>query len=198
MDKEQFEIKRKLFHSLGLLCPIIYYFIPKAAAVAISLSVAVFVVTIDVYRHQNKYIQEWVEFFFKNFIRNNERSKDNLSGCSWMFIGVFLTCILYEKDIAIYSWIVLFICDSAAAVIGVKYGKNEIISGKTYEGSIAFFIIALISGIFYHLLFFPNFGFFAILVASFAGTISELYSKTFGIDDNISIPVAVGLTLTIL
>jgi dolichol kinase len=197
MNTQQFEVNRKLFHTLGLLCPIIYFFIPKLHAIVISFIVAAFVVYVDVYRHEKPYIQGWVEYFLKNIIRKTERTKGKLASCSWMFIGVFVTCLLYQKDVAIFSWIVLFICDSVAAVVGVKYGNNEIIDGKTFEGSLAFFLVAVILGIFYHIALLPSFGFISLVVACFFGTIAELYSKSFGVDDNISIPVSVGLILSI-
>lgn len=198
MTNSNFEIRRKTFHLLGLLCPLIYYFLPKYIAVILSFLAMILVLCIDIYRHDNKIIQRCVDIFLSNFIRDSEKTSKKLSGSGWMFIGIFLSCLLYSKKVAIFSWLVLFVSDSLAALVGTYYGRNKIFKDKTLEGSIAFFISVLVMGLSYDLIFGSSFTFIEIVLAGLVGTFVELYSKDYGYDDNFTIPIIVGLVLSVI
>ncbi len=193
-----FEKSRKSFHIMALLCPIIYYFIPKSYAVAIISLVALFVVYVDTYRHSNSFIQRWTLFFLKNIMRKDELETKKLGGSSWMFLGMAVSCILFSKIIVIFSWVVLCLCDSAAAIVGTAIGNTEIIKGKTFEGSLTFFVLTFILGIVYHTIFLNSFTFYGLLFASLGATYAELYSKKYGLDDNFTIPLAVCFFLSLI
>lgn len=197
MSNLNFEIHRKTFHLMGLLCPVIYFFISKYIAAPLMIFAAAFVVYIDINRHKNQLIQYWVNYFLGNIMRTEESRTRKLASCSWMFLGLAISCILFPKNIAIFSWVILFISDSAAALVGTKYGRTFILDKKTFEGSLTFFIITIILGMFIYLLLPASFSFFGLVVCAILTTYTELYSKYYGIDDNISIPLVAGLCLSI-
>ncbi len=182
---------------MGLLCPVIYFFLPKYIAVPLISSVAIFVVYIDIYRHKNQFIQHWVNFFLGKIMRAQEMQTKKLASCSWMFLGLAISCILFSKNVAIFSWIILFISDSAAALVGAKYGTNYLVDSKTLEGSFTFFIVTIILGMFIYLILPSSFSFVGLVICAILTTYTELYSKHFDIDDNIAIPVVAGLCLSI-
>lgn len=197
MSNFTFELNRKTFHILGLLAPLVYYFIPKILAVIIIIILAASVLYIDLYRHTNLIIQQWVHYFLGNIMRQEELSTNKLASCSWMFIGLALTCVVLRKEVTMFVWIVLFVCDSLAAIVGSKYGRNIIIDNKTLEGSVAFFLSMMILGMLYYLAIPGSFTFVSLLLASVATAYTELYSKKYGIDDNISIPIVAGICLSL-
>lgn len=198
MNNLHFELSRKTFHIMGLLCPLIYVFMPKSIAITLTTLAAAFVVYVDIYRHSNSFIGHWVRFFLGNIMRQEEISTKKLASCSWMFLGIAISCIFFTKNIAIFSWIILFVCDSAAAIVGSKYGSNFIVDKKTVEGSFAFFILTIILGMFFYFFFPSSFSFLGLVLAAGATTYAELYSKHYGIDDNISIPLVAGFCLSLL
>jgi dolichol kinase len=198
MNSLKFEIHRKSFHMMGLLCPIIYYFISKQIAILILLPITALVLYIDVYRHKLSKIQYVVEFFLGKIMRDSEIKQKKLASCSWMFLGLFISCILFNKEIASVSWLVLFLSDSAAAIIGKKIGKNKFSNGKSFEGSAGFFISALFIGLFYRQFADVGYNFLSLVIASIIATYVEIYSKDYGVDDNFSIPIVFGMILSVI
>jgi dolichol kinase len=83
-----------------------------------------------------------------------------------------------------------------AALIGRKFGKRKFLR-KSFEGTLSFFISACIV-----VLFTPKIGSFPMeyligFIAAFVGAIVENISYGFA-DDNLSIPISVGLTMWVL
>lgn len=197
MSNKTLEINRKIFHVSGMILPIIYLFTSKLIALIGIVALTLTVIYIDTYRHKNTKVQYLADNFLKFFMRDTEKQEGVLSGASWMFIGLTLTCILYDKDVTIFSWSVLFICDALAALVGIKFGKNIIISGKTFEGAFAFFFSSIFLGIYYNFYISSSFGFIALLIGSIFSTLVEIYSKKYYMDDNLLIPITMGFFLAI-
>lgn len=190
----QHELKRKIFHSASLIFPISYHFIHPQNMVIILLSVTIFTITIDIFRHYNKKIQEVVNKILGIFMRPNEISGSyNLSGSSFMALGFLMSCLFFEKSIAITSWYILIISDSLAALIGIKFGKT-LKNHKSFAGSFAFFISSLII----IALILPNTNLIKMLVAATSVTLVEFFSKTIKINDNLSIPLTFGIMFIIV
>ena len=85
--------------------------------------------------------------------------------------------------------------DSSAALVGRRWGKRPLLS-KSWAGSVAFFVSALLV-----VAVAPKYdlgwGEFAIgAVGALIGTVVELTSVY--VDDNLSIPLSVGLAMWIL
>jgi phytol kinase len=81
--------------------------------------------------------------------------------------------------------------DGLAPVFGKRFGKHKyvILSEKSLEGSIAFFVFGLTAALLLNLLFFGDFNFGFLLSCAFAATVVEAASpKDF---DNILIPLTV-------
>ena len=113
-----------------------------------------------------------------------ERSGEYLKGAATFFLGVFLATIIFPINIAVAAIAVLTAADSISTLIGKTYGKNKLPINKksTWEGSIAFFIVAV--GI---LCFFdPSKALFIALIT----TVVEMLPE---IDDNLTIPLTVGI-----
>ncbi|MFZ1518506.1 MAG: dolichol kinase, partial [Ignavibacteriaceae bacterium] len=107
-----------------------------------------------------------------------------------------LCALIFPKVIFVTAFSILIISDTMAALIGRKFGKIKFLR-KSFEGTLSFFISASIV-----VLFTPKVDNLLLeyiigIVAAFVGAIVENISYGFA-DDNLSIPVSVGLTMWLL
>ena len=125
---------------------------------------------------------------------HDERSK-RLNGATHVLISATLCVIIFPKLITITAFAVLIISDSAAALVGRRFGRKKFLS-KSVEGSAAFFLSALVV-----IAATPKISsgageYFIAIVAAAIGTIVEALSV--GIDDNLSIPISIGTVMWLL
>jgi dolichol kinase len=193
----QDEILRKSIHMLSLLIPILYTYLSKDTAALVLVFMAIFAVIFDV---SSKLIPFVGNFYFKIFgfmLRKHERKTKEiyLNGASWVLIGAFITVFIFPKIIAITALTILVISDLSAALIGRKFGKTPFFD-KSLEGTITFFItgsiIILYLGYFFML---PvTYYIFGFLAAAFSAIV-EAGSNFLKMDDNLSIPLSIGIVM---
>lgn len=189
------ELVRKLIHLCSLSIPIVYYFITQNTAIIILAILAVVAVVLDVSRYFSPAVGK---IFYKTFgflLRKHEldSKKKNLNGATYVLISALICVFIFPKVIFITSFAVLIVSDTMAALIGRRFGKHKFLS-KSLEGTLAFFISGSIV-----VLFTPKidglFLEYAIGIFSvFVGAIAENISFGFA-DDNLSIPISIGLTM---
>ncbi len=189
------ELFRKLIHLFSLSIPIVYYFITVETAAIILGILAAVALFIDLGRYLHP---ETGKIFYKMFgflLREHEldHKKKNLNGATYVLISALISVLIFPKVIFISAFSILIISDSAAALVGRKFGKRKFLS-KSLEGTLTFFISACIV-----ILFTPKVsGFFDEyligFIAAFVGAIVENISFKL-VDDNLSIPLSVGFTM---
>ena len=189
------ELLRKAIHFCSLSIPIIYNFITKETALSILIPLTLFSVTVDFSRYFIPSLSKFIYKVFGFIMREHEfdEKKKNLNGASYVFIAATLTLWIFPKVIFISAFTMLIICDIAAALIGRRFGKRKFLA-KSLEGTLAFFVFAAIV-----VLFTPkiegNFIEFIIgLLGGAVGAIIENISYGWA-DDNLTIPVSIGLTM---
>ncbi len=193
----QIEINRKLFHMASLVLPIFYVFTSKVVAIIVLFIIAGSVIILDIARHYNPKVQVLVDKFFSSIMRPHEQSGTfRLSGSSYMMAGFFITAIVFPKGVAIASWLVLIVSDSCAALFGKKIGKPNSY-GKSVEGSVAFFVSAVLVCIISHLVVPYHTNFWALIFAAIGASAVEYYSPQIGIDDNLTIPITFAALISI-
>jgi dolichol kinase len=192
------EILRKGVHLASLSIPIIYTFVTEKFALMVLIPMAIITVSLDLLsRREGTLIQKIIMGFFGNMLRRHELKKKKLllNGASWVLISAFLTVLVFPKVIAVVAFLILIISDISAALIGRKWGKTKL-GKKSLEGTLAFMISGFIVVAVVGYLFNGNLVYY---VAGFAGSIvggfGELYAKELKLDDNLSIPVGVGITM---
>ncbi|NOX67418.1 MAG: dolichol kinase [Chlorobi bacterium] len=192
------ELMRKGIHLLSLSMAIIYYFIPKELALKILIPITVFSLILDLARY---FYPPYSKLFYKMFgfmLREHEinSKKMTLSGATYVFLGVTLVVILFPKVFVIPAIAVLIIGDIFAALIGRKFGRHKFLA-KSLEGTLAFFVTGSIV-----ILFSPKInndvieyliGFAAVAVAAIMENVSYGWA-----DDNLTVPLAVCITMAIL
>lgn len=192
------ELVRKSIHLTSMLIPVIYYFIPKLDALVILGGLVIFAMTLDLSRYFSPQIAKVFYKMFGFLLRKHEidNEKKNLNGATYVLISAFIGVFIFPKVIFIAAFSILIVGDSMAALIGRKYGKNKFIF-KSLEGTLAFFISSCIV-----ILFAPKIGYFPEeyligFIVAFIGAFTENISYKF-VDDNLSIPFAVGFSLWLL
>lgn len=191
------ELRRKAIHLSSIVIPISYYFIEKNLVLILVGIGTVFMILLDIFRKIFPAVNDLYVKVMGTVLRKHEEDvkKHFLTGGTYYAIGFFLAVLLFKKEIAIPSILIMIVCDTFAALVGRKFGKHRIWD-KTIEGSLAFFVVGLVI-VFATPKVTTNyteyvFAVFALLIV----TLIEVLPVK--IDDNISIPVSFGLIYTIL
>ena len=187
------ELARKATHMGALVIPIGYQLLglSRATALWIMIPVALTMLLIDISR-----LREWAFWrvigrpTISPIIRHHEHNGD-FTGATYILLSVCLTIGLFAKPIAIAAIAFIIVGDSFAAIIGRRYGRHKF-GRKSIEGSIGCLIGTLLVASLG-----PLYGLtlgLAVLGA-FVATVTEAISTR--IDDNVTVPLASGLAITI-
>ncbi len=188
------EIARKGIHFTSLSIPIIYYYIERDLALAILVPITLAFLSVDLLRY---YHTPTANLFYKVFgfmLRKHEQDGNSkrLNGATNVLIAASLCVIIFPKLIVLTAFPILIISDSVAALFGRRFGKRKFMQ-KSVEGSTAFFLFALAV-----LFFTPKISggideYLIGAIAAFVGTVVE--AGSWKIDDNLSIPLSVGVVM---
>lgn len=189
------ELLRKSIHFCSLSIPIIYYFIEKETALSILIPLTVVSVIIDFGKFFIPSLNKNIQKIFGFLMREHEidADKKNLNGASYVFIAATLTIWIFPKIIFITAFTMLIICDIAAALIGRRYGKHKFLA-KSLEGTLAFFVFSCIVVIFTPKLNGELLEYIIGFIGGAVGAIVENISYGWA-DDNLTIPLSVGLSM---
>ncbi len=188
-------LARRIWHMVGV-CGVIVIFLLVERTMALSLlSLASFIIILpDVYRLRNAKFNQFMIKRLRLILRDSEANQ--LSGITYIVIGIFVTVFVFPKQVAILSLLFLAFGDPAASVFGVLYGKDKLIGNKSLQGaSAAFLICGLIAFLYY--LFQDIMTERLVLAAILSGLIGAL-SESIGIrklDDNLTFPILSGFFL---
>ncbi|ACK41410.1 MULTISPECIES: glycerol-3-phosphate acyltransferase [Dictyoglomus] len=129
----------------------------------------------------------------KNFKIFKEKEVGRISSITNFLLGIFISFILFEKEIAFASLGFTSLGDMMAKWIGINFGKTKIFknSEKTLEGSLGFFSMALVVSFF--LWFKGMISLYVLLVGTIVAFIVEAIPNP--IDDNFSVPIISGAVM---
>lgn len=191
------ELVRKAIHMCSLSIPIIYFFLTKEQALWILLPMTVSFFVVDVARFYSHTVSQWFYNWFGWLLRRHEQDDTvkRLSGATNVLLSACFCVLVFPKVIMINAFAILIVSDTTSALIGRRFGKRRFFR-KSLEGSIAFFVSALIV-----ILIAPKIErlpleYLASVIASAVGAFVEAASTT--IDDNITIPISIGFTMWLL
>ena len=197
------EVFRKLIHlsSLWMVCAIILlqnYRMELGLFFAICCILNVIVERMVVL--QVPIITPLYGFFFKNMLRSNASSaKWVISGSPPVWAAAALATWLYPTAAGASALAIMLIADTAAALIGRKFGKHKSYNNKSIEGIVAFNVAGILCMVVISC-FFPathNWVYYLIgALGVFVSSMAELFEKQLHIDDNFSIVIINGVFLT--
>ena len=182
------EFYRKLVHISSSVIAFLLWYFGKTILLPWLLLVSILLPLLDYLRKYFPRLQQIYYNLFGIITRPNEY--EGLSGASWVFMGAGVTVYLFNEKVAIIALLIMSLSDSAAALIGIKYGTTRLFN-KSLEGTLVFFIST------YLIIFLlSSASVMLLLIASITATAIELFS-TPKFNDNILIPVAMAFILTL-
>jgi dolichol kinase len=176
-----FDLKRKLWHLCGLVIPFGYFYTDKNSMLLILLPFTILALCVDILRLKfpglNLLFIRYLGFLLKG------QEKSQLNATTFFLTGALLSILLFSKHAAIFSLIVLAVCDPLASIVGKSIGRIRI-KGKTLEGSLAFCLTTFVLSFFF---------FEKITLLLFGGAIFAAFVEwvPVALDDNLKIPILV-------
>lgn len=186
-------VLRKAWRLGAIIFPLTYYFTNKITSLFVILPFLCIFIVLEILRFFIFRFNERLFISFRYILK--EKEKKTLLSTTWFLLSVFLTVILFSKDIAIAAILFLIFSDASADIIGSKFGHIRILKTRTLEGSLAFFITCLIIGIIINFTKI-NLGFSVFIGGALAATVIELLPLP--IEDNFTIALFSGIIMTIL
>ena len=195
------ELKRKAVHLSSLWMVAVTLLLPAFISCGRWISCGLFafllIFTLYVehdYANGGKYLGRLYGKLFGKMLRKEiHPGMWVVSGGSFVLAAALLVNLLFPPRVAAVSLVVMLIGDTAAALIGRKFGRHPAPNGKSVEGVIAFIlagyaafaVVSLIAKV-------PCFFYVAGIPAVIAAAAAELFEKQLKLDDNFSIPLCVG------
>jgi dolichol kinase len=182
---------RKTWRLCGIIFPLVYYFNNKSTALLVILPFLSLFIVLEVLRFFIFRLNERLFILFRYILK--EKEKKSLFSTSWFLLSIFLSVILFRKDIAIAAMLFLIFGDIASSVIGIYFGRTKI-RNYTLEGSLANFVTCLIIGI---IINFTQISlpWTVIVTGALAAAIIELFPL---LDDNFTITLFSGIMMSIV
>jgi len=187
------ELVRKAIHLCSLSIPVIYSFITKEMALILLVPVTTAFLVVDLARYYFPPVSRLFYTVFGWLLRKHEQDErvKRLNGATNVLLSAVLCVLVFPRLVTITAFAILIISDSTAALVGRRFGRRRFFR-KSLEGAAAFLVSAVIV-----VFVSPKAGagpmeYLIGVAAAAAGMVAESASS---IDDNIAVPVSVGLVL---
>ncbi|MEO8666854.1 MAG: diacylglycerol/polyprenol kinase family protein, partial [Ignavibacteria bacterium] len=185
------ELLRKAIHLSSSVVPISYLYLSKDIEVFILCVISTLMIIVDLTRTRVPVMRDLYLRYLQPILRSHELedNKPVFTGGTYLILAYLLCVIIFPKPISVTAMFIIIFSDSAAAIFGKVYGKH-FIGNKTIEGSLAFFISAVII-----IILTPKMT--GLMMEYYIGIVSALLTTVFEllplkIDDNLSIPLFFG------
>lgn len=142
-------------------------------------------------RHFNERARTFLLWIFSSVAHPHERHRINSS--TWLGTGLVILGLVFEAQYCVVGVAILGFADPIAALVGRRWGRHQLIHGRSLEGSIAFLIVGTLVAWAVLMIWHGHLGVGGAFVIAFAGglfgAVAELVSGR-RVDDNLSIPLA--------
>jgi len=184
------ELARKGIHLFALIIPVGYSLVTFPTAIAWVGASAATAIFIDLSRFYRWSVWKYFALILTPIIREHE-VKGGFTGASYILTTALMAIIFFPKPIAIAAMMFIIIGDTAAALVGRKYGRHRLKGKKTVEGSAACFITLFLVSF-----FIPGLPTLVAFTGAVTATVAEAISGK--IDDNLTVPVSSGLVMLLV
>ncbi len=186
------EIKRKLFHLLGMIYIVALIYMPRPLYLGVLAAAVALAFLFEMCRLKNARFKQWFLNLFGGLLREEEHTR--FSGFFWMLSGVAVTVLLLKPvPLATTAVLYLLLGDGVASLVGMRFGGPRWPgSKKTLSGSFACFIVCLFVGLVFLR---PIYAWHGVLIGAVVATLVE--RGFIKIDDNFMIPVAAAVTFLV-
>jgi dolichol kinase len=137
---------RKLIHLSGAGFPLLYMVAPRQTVLVVGLLVLAATVTVEWGRQRLPALERLFEWFIGPALRQGEERKPTTG--TWSMLGILTTLLAFQRAFAIPAMFYAQIGDPAAEVLGRRWGRHRLRSGKSLEGSLGCFLVSALIGLF--------------------------------------------------
>ena len=187
---------RSGFHILaGVLALVFVEYAPWKAVIAVPALTGVFFWSLEISRRRSERVNDFLMNLTNKIHHPHERFRVNSS--TWFVSALFLLSLTHQPVVGAAAVIVLGFGDPAAGFIGRRWGRTQLVNGRTLEGTLSFAITSFIAVWATLSIWHPEHsgtsGLMLAGAAAIAGALTELFSRR--VDDNFAIPMMVGLVV---
>ena len=183
----EFEFNRQAFHMLlGLIMVLLLRYGLINDNMILILILAGFILSFLSAKIKIPFIYALLQ----KFERKKDLEKFPGKGIIFYFIGIYISLLLFPKEIAMASIMILALGDSVSHLYGLHYGKikHPLSNTKFFEGTIAGFIAGFLGA----WIFLPWLEAFFASLAAMAVEAIEIKIGAEQVDDNLIIPIIAG------
>lgn len=142
-SRNNIHLARKIWHLLGVVAVlVIFHNVTRPVALQMLIVFGSLIVFVDLLRQRIPHINKMILRYFGMLMRDREEA--NLTGTSYMAIGIFITVALFPTNVVKMSLLFLAVADPLASYVGIRYGKDKIFGRKSLQGSTAAFLICTV------------------------------------------------------
>lgn len=192
------EILRKAVHLGSIVFPVAAVVFDRTELVLALAAISLALLLFDYLKARNEPFKNLFLAVFGRMLRHREE-QGGMTASTIVVASAALTILLFRTEIAVAALVFLSLGDSAAALVGRHFGRIELVSGRTLEGSLAAFNTCLLASIGLMALR-PSMGWnltpAALMAGALAATLAELFELP--LDDNLRIPLAAGLAMELI
>ena len=188
------EIKRKLVHLSSLWMAVALLLLPRTFCVILFGVMTVLTVIVEyAYYRRIPVIRQCYGFFFGRMLRDYGDGKFHLSGGAPVLAAACVSALFFKTPYSALAMATMLLADTAAALIGRRFGSHRFPNGKSLEGCLAFFVTgALVMTGGYFAFAYPLLVLAGGILGIVGATLLELFNCELHLDDNFTIPLAAG------
>jgi dolichol kinase len=139
------ELSRKAIHVASTAVPLLVWLLPRPAAIALLVPVALLVLVVEAARHRVRAVRYHFLRRTRTLLRPHERR--GLAGATWMALAYAAALLLFPRPVAVTAMLFNGLGDAAAALAGKRWGRRRTAWGKSWEGFAAGLAVDLAVGI---------------------------------------------------
>jgi dolichol kinase len=183
---------RNVFHvanAVWVLCLVEYVLTTQARLLGVALAGAVWAWSMEIGRRWVPAVNTLLMKVFGPVAHPHEAHRVN--SATWYATALVALALCFDVHLGVAGLAVLGLGDPMAALIGRRFGRTELVNGRSLEGSVAFVLFGSVAAFAALALWHPELGLRAHLVlagvTAVFGAVAELLTRR--IDDNLAIPV---------
>lgn len=136
---------RKLIHLAGSAFPLLYLFASREIVLSAATIALLITVLVEWGRQQSVPLERLFEWLIGPALREGEERKPTTG--TWSMLGILISVLLLAREIAIPAMFYAQLGDPAAEIVGRRWGRHRVSSGKSLEGSVGCFMTCAAVGL---------------------------------------------------
>lgn len=118
--------------------------VPPTAARILLTGTALLALAVEIARRRSPAFGAYFIHTFGALLKPGEHRR--ITGATTLALGFAVTSIIFPPHVALLGILYAGLADAVAALVGRRFGRLRTSTGKSLEGSVAFFLTALAAG----------------------------------------------------